>query len=58
MTNIVEYSIYLGLLGNLDYNTQVEQPPLTYKEYFEVEDRKALVDSIKSKINRNYRINK
>lgn len=58
MTDIVEYSIYLGLHGNLDYNTQVEQPPLTYKEYFEVEDRKTLVDSIKSRINGNYGINK
>lgn len=51
MADIIEYCIYLGLYGNLDFNTQVEQPPLTYKEYSEVEDRNALIDSIKDRIN-------
>lgn len=50
MVDIIEYSIYLGLYGNLDFNTQVEPPPLTYKEYSEVEDRKALLSSIKNRI--------
>lgn len=51
MADIIEYCIYLGLYGNLDFNTQVEQPPLTYKEYSEVEDRNPLIDSIKDRIN-------
>lgn len=51
MVDIIEYSIYLGLYGNLDFNTQVEQPPLTYEEYSKVEDRNALIDSIKDRIN-------
>ena len=50
MVDIVEYSVYLGLYGNLDYNTQVEQPPLTRKEFSKIKDRKALIESIKNRI--------
>lgn len=44
------YHAYAGLWGNMDYNIQVEQPPMTYAEFHAVPDKRQLIDDIKQRI--------
>ena len=44
------YYLYLGLWGNLDYETQIERLPITYREFSAVPDKAGLIDLVKTMI--------
>lgn len=44
------YYLYLGLWGNLDYETQSERTPMTYREFSAVPDKTGLIDLVKMMI--------
>lgn len=48
--NLILYYKYLGLWGNLDFETQVEMRPLSYTEFIKSDKRIQLIDFIKSMI--------
>lgn len=44
------YYLYLGLWGNLDYKTQNERLPMTYREFSSLPDKVGLIDLVKTMI--------
>lgn len=48
--NILLYNKYIGLWGNLDFETQVEMRPLSYTEFTKSDKKIQLIDFVKSMI--------